>query len=228
MGDTMPTATDTIHARHSVRAFADRPVERATLEEILSTAARAPSGGNLQPWFVDALTGKALDEVKERVRASLAEHPRGEGTEFPIYPEPLGEPWRSRRRDNGDQLYGSLGIAREDKPARRAQFAKNYDFFGAPVGLFFSLPRAFGPPQWAHLGMYLENVMLLAAERGLGTCSQESWAAVHKTVAAFLGLPADRTLYCGMALGWPDEAHPINNWRTPRAPLEDFASFRGF
>lgn len=224
----MPTVTEAVRARHSVRAYLDRPVERAAVEEILTLAARAPSGGNLQPWFVDALAGEAIEELKGRVRAALTERPAGEGTEFPIYPEPLGEPWRSRRRDNGDQLYGSLGIAREDKPARWAQFSKNYELFGAPAGLFFSIPRAFGPPQWAHLGMYLQTVMLLAAERGLGTCAQESWAAVHETVGTFLCLPDERMLYCAMALGWPDPEHPINNWRTPRAPLAEFGTFRGW
>jgi nitroreductase len=96
------------------------------------------------------------------------------------------------------------------------------------VLLLFSIPRMFGPPQWAHLGMFMQNVMLLAGERGLATCAQEAWALVHRTVGEFLGLPDDRMLYCGMALGFADETHPINNWRTEREPLESFATFRGF
>lgn len=224
----MATVTEAVLARRSVRAFLDRPVERGTVAEILEAAARAPSGGNLQPWRVDVLAGAALAGLKARVGASLAAAPAGEGTEFPVYPPSLGEPWRSRRSACGEQLYESLGIARDDRAARLAQFARNYDLFGAPVGLFFSIPRSFGPPQWAHLGMFMQNVMLLAGERGLATCAQEAWALVHKTVASHLELPADRLLYCGMALGHADDTHPINGWRTPRAPLADFARFRGF
>jgi nitroreductase len=128
----------------------------------------------------------------------------------------------------GEQLYASLGIPREDRPARLRQFARNYDLFGAPVGLFFSIERSFGPPQWAHLGMFIQTIMLLAFERGLGACAQEAWAPVHRTVGEVLGLPESRMLYCGMGLGWADEADPINGWRSEREPLESFATFRGF
>jgi len=224
----MTTVTEAVLARRSTRAFLDRPVALETVKEILATAGRAPSGGNLQPWHVDVLAGAALAALKDRVRAGLAANPAGEGTEFPVYPPGLTEPWRGRRFASGEQLYAALGIPREDRPARLRQFARNYELFGAPIGLFFSIPRHFGPPQWAHLGMFLQNIMLLAEERGLATCAQEAWALVHKTVAAHLALPAERLLYCGMALGWPDEAHPINGWRTGREPLESFASFSGF
>lgn len=224
----MATATEAVLARYSVRAFLDRPVERGAIEAILETAKRSPSGGNLQPWHVDVLTGQALTELKARVRESLAVHPRGEGTEFPVYPAGLAEPWRSRRHQVGEQLYASIGIKREDRPARLSQFARNYELFGAPVGLFFSIERSFGPPQWAHLGMFIQTIMLLAFERGLGACAQEAWAAAYKTVGEFLGLPASRMLYCGMGLGWPDGDAPINRWRSEREPLEGFTTFRGF
>ena len=224
----MLTVTEAIMARFSARAFLDRPVPRETIGEILTLAARAPSGGNLQPWQVDILAGDALAELKARVAASLAANPAGEGTEFAVYPPALGEPWRTRRFASGEQLYAALGIARGDRPARLAQFAKNFEAFGAPVLLFVSLPRHFGPPQWAHLGMFMQNVMLLAAERGLATCPQEAWALVHRTVGGMLGLGEDRLLYCGMALGVADATDPINGWRTERVPLEEFASFRGF
>jgi nitroreductase len=222
------SVTQAISSRRSARAFLPRPVERALIEEIVAIAARAPSGGNLQPWFVDVLAGEPLDALKGAVRASLAAAPAGEGLEFTIYPSPLPEPYRSRRLASGDALYSSLAIPRDDKPARLAQFARNYDGFGAPVLLFVSIDRLFDRPQWAHLGMFLQNLMLLAEERGLATCPQEAWAAVHSTVAEHLALPPDRILYCGMALGYADQAAPINGWRTERAPVEDFATFRGF
>ena len=224
----MTSVSEAIRARYSVRAFLDRPVERATIEAILETAKRSPSGGNLQPWHVDVLVGAPLASLQARVREVLSASPGGEGTEYPVYPPALAEPWRSRRHRVGEQLYDSVGIPREDRPRRLRQFAENYRFFGAPVGLFFSIPRSFGPPQWAHLGMFIQTLMLLAVERGLGACAQEAWAIVHKTVSDFLGWPDERMLYCGMALGWPDEENPINGWRSERETLESFVAFRGF
>ena len=224
----MATATEAVLARYSVRAFLDRPVERAAIEEMLEIARRSPSGGNLQPWHVDVLAGEALAELKAQVWQSLAATPGGEGTEYPVYPPGLTEPWRGRRHKVGEQLYASIGIPREDRPARLRQFARNYDLFGAPVGLFFSIERSFGPPQWAHLGMFIQTLMLLAFERGLGACAQEAWALVHRTVGEVIGLPESRMLYCGMGLGWIDEADPINHWRSEREPLENFTTFRGF
>lgn len=224
----MVTATEAVLARYSVRAFLDRPVERGQIEEILEIAKRSPSGGNLQPWHVDVLTGAPLAALKTRVLGSLTANPGGEGTEFPVYPPKLAEPWRSRRYRVGEQLYESIAIPRDNRPARLRQFARNFDLFGAPVGLFFSIERSFGPPQWAHLGMFIHTIALLAVERGLGACAQEAWALVHATVGAFLDMPESRMLYCGMALGWPDEAHPINAWRSEREPLSSFATFSGF
>ena len=226
--DGQINVTGAVRARYSCRAFLPTPVPQETIAAILTAAARAPSGGNLQPWHVDVLAGEPLAALKEKVRASLIANPRGEGTEYPVYPPSLADPWRGRCFACGEQLYESIQIAREDRPARLLQFARNFDLFGAPAGLFFSIPRHFGPPQWAHLGMFMQNIMLLAAERGLATCAQEAWAIVHKTVGEALALRDDRMLYCGMALGHADEAHPINNWRTEREPLEGFASFAGF
>jgi nitroreductase len=224
----MTTLAEAIANRFSCRAYLPTPVRRKEVEDILAHASRAPSGGNLQPWHVDAVAGEALEALTMKARDSLALDPAGEGTEFPIYPSGLPEPWRSRRFANGERLYAALGIAREDRGRRLTQFARNYEMFGAPVGLFFSLDRRFGPPQWAHLGMYMQNVMLLAHERGLATCAQEAWAALHRTVGAFLNLPEERMLYCGMALGRPDLDHPVNRWRSGRVAPDEFATFRGF
>jgi nitroreductase len=222
------SVTETVLGRRSVRAFLPRPVERATVEEILELAARAPSGGNLQPWFVDALAGEPLAALKAAVRSEFALGPARAEMELKVYPSPLPEPYRARRHQSGEALYGVLGIPRDDRPARLAQFARNFEAFGAPVVLFFSIGRLFDRPQWAHLGMFMQNVMLLAHERGLATCPQEAWAAVQGIVAEHLELPADRILYCGIALGYADEAAAINKLRTERVAVETFARFRGF
>jgi nitroreductase len=141
------------------------------------------------------------------------------------YPPNLPEPYRSRRFKCAEDLYASLGIPREDKPARLRQFAKNLDAFGAPMVAFFAIERYLGTNQWAHLGMFMQTVMLLAVDEGLHTCPQEAWSAFHETIAAFLGMPEDQMFYCGMAIGYADMEHPINQWRTERAPLEDIARF---
>jgi nitroreductase len=219
---------EAVESRFSCRAFRDTPVPQATVREILERAARAPSGGNVQPWNVHVLTGAPLAELKRNIAARPDELPFGEGAEYNIYPKPLKEPFESRHRQVGSLLYNSIGIARGDRPARVRQYARNYLFFDAPVGMFFSIDRTMGPPQWSDLGMYIQSVMLLARAYGLHTCPQEAWTYWHKTVSAFLDLPPEQILFCGLALGHADPAAPINGWRSPREPLEAFASFRGF
>ncbi len=220
--------SEAIDSRMSCRAFDGRPVAESVVRRILETARRAPSGGNLQPWIVHVLTGAPLAEFRSIIHAKLLAQPRGEGTEYHIYPPDLKEPYRSRRFRSGEALYATIGIPREDKPARLRQFARNFEFFGAPVALFFAIDRQMGYDQWADVGMFMHSIMLLAREHGLHTCSQESWAIWHQTVARFLELPAELMLFCGMALGYRDEQAPINALRTERAPLEEFATLRGF
>lgn len=216
--------TEAVGRRVSVRAYLDRPVPGALVREILEAAQRAPSGGNLQPWRVHALAGPALEGLKARVAAN----PGGEPPEYAVYPENLWDPFRTRRFECGEDLYATLGIPREDKPARLQQLFRNTQLFGAPVGLFFSLDRNLGPPQWSDVGMYMQTVMLLAVERGLATCAQEFWARYPKTVAQHVDLPDDHILFSGMALGYADEAAPINSLRTRRAPIDVWCEMRGF
>jgi len=215
--------TEAVERRMSVRAFRPDPVPGPVVREILQLAHGAPSGGNLQPWRVYALAGPPLAELKALVAATPMEVP-----EYEVYPANLWEPFRTRRHQCGEDLYASIGIGREDRPARFAQLANNLKFFGAPVGLFFCLDRGLGPPQWSDLGMFMQNVMLLAVERGLDTCAQEFWARYPRTVAGFVGLPDDHMVFSGMALGYRDPAAPINGWRTRRDPFEAWCDMRGF
>jgi nitroreductase len=216
--------SEAIERRVSIRAFKPDPVPGAVVADILERAARAPSGGNLQPWRVYALAGQPLEELK----ALAAANPSGETPEYDVYPPNLWDPFRTRRWQNGEDLYSTIGIPREDKPARLRQLARNGALFGAPVGLFFCLDRKLGPPQWADVGMYMQNVMLLAVARGLDTCPQEYWARYPQTVAKLVGLPDDHMLFSGMALGWRDEAAPINTLRTSRDPMGVWAELKGF
>jgi nitroreductase len=219
---------DAVASRFSCRAFLPTPVPLATVREILTRAARAPSGGNLQPWRVQALAGAVLDDLKARIRPHAPSNPRGEGAEYQVYPSPLKEPYNSRRFQVGADLYRAIGIPREDRPARYRQYARNFEFFDAPVGLLVTIDRSMGPPQWSDLGMYVQTVMLLARAYGLDTCSIEAWTHWHKTAAAFLALPPEEMVFCGMAVGYGDPAAPINAWRSTREALDGFAVFCGF
>ena len=210
------TVSEAIAARRSVRGFLPTPVDPAVLYGIVTKAARAATGGNLQPWHIDVLTGAPHAALKESIAAKLW---RGETEEpaYAIYPPELVAPYRDRRFAVGEALYGELDIIREDKAARRLWFARNFQFFGAPAALFCSVDRRMGPPQWSDLGMYLQSVMLLAVEAGLATCAQECWAMYPDTVGSAIGMPAERMLFCGMAIGFEDTADPANALRTERA-----------
>jgi nitroreductase len=220
--------SEALDTRMSCRAFLDRPVPAETVRSILEQARRAPSGGNVQPWFVDVLTGEPLRELLARVAARVPEHPLGQDTEYNIYPPNLAEPYRSRRFKCGEDLYATIDIPRGDKARRLQQYGRNFELFGAPVGLFFSIDRIMGVDQWSDVGMFMQSIMLLAREYGLHTCPQEAWAAWYRIVGEFLALPPERMLFCGMALGYRDESHPVNRLRTDRAALEEFATLRGF
>jgi nitroreductase len=215
--------TEAVGRRMSVRAFRPEPPPASLVREILQLAHGAPSGGNLQPWRVYALAGPPLAELKTLIAATPMEEP-----EYDVYPANLWEPFRTRRYQCGEDLYASIGIGRDDRPGRFRQLARNLQFFGAPVGLFFCLDRGLGPPQWSDLGMFMQTLMLLAVERGLDTCAQEFWARYPRTVAGFVGLPDDHMVFSGMAMGYRDPAAPINGWRTRRDPFEAWGEMRGF
>jgi nitroreductase len=224
----MTSVAELLRARTSIRAFTEEPVGEAEVSAILDAARWAPSGGNLQGWRVVAVTGEARDAVCALAQQALAENPFGEAAEHPIYPQPLGEPFRSRRFKVGEDMYALLEIPREDKIARLRHLARNFAFFDAPVGLFFVIDRQMGHGQWAHLGMFMQSVALAAQEQGLSTCMQESWAMVRATLHGHLGLPEAELIYCGMALGHADERAPVNRLRSDRAEVAELVDFRGF
>lgn len=218
--------SEALATRKSVRAFKTDPVPRGTVMELLAQAARAPSGGNLQPWRVYALIGEARDELVRRVAEARKVHPMGEVPEYHIYPLQLTEPYRTRRFRVGEAMYATMNIPREDKTARLKAFARNWEFFGAPVGLIFTIDRQMQQGQWADLGMFMQSVMLLAREKGLHTCPQEAWAVWHRAIREYLAVPENEMIFCGMAIGYADETAAVNNLVTERAPLEEFATVR--
>ena len=225
---TSSSAGAVMRARISTRAFLDTPVSEAEIREILDEARWAASGGNLQPWKVYVVAGDARQRVIDAVKQRLEAAPFEDENAFGAYPKKLWDPYRARRYELGEQMYEILGVPKEDKTARLMHLLKNYEFFDAPVGLFFAIDRRMNPNQWAHLGMFMQCVMLAAEERGLATCAQEAWMARSETVGKTLGLPEDEQIYCGMALGHADKDAPVNRLRSERVPVEEFAVFEGF
>lgn len=222
------SVTAALHHRRSVRAFTDRAVDPALIKQILETAQRAPSGGNVQPWQATVLTGAPWQAVQDAVAARIAMGKAGREPEYDIYPRGLVEPWETRRRDVGEALYAALDIPHEDKRGRMAQFLNNYRGFGAPVMLFLHCSRIMGPPQWSDMGMWLQSVMLLLVEAGLASCPQECWAIYGATVRQALDLGDDQILFSGLAIGYADETKPVNRWPVPRANLDEVITWQGF
>jgi nitroreductase len=212
--------SEAVVRRKSIRQFLPDPVEDDTLRSLLELAARAPSGGNVQPWRIYVLNGDSMT----RFRRFIADRPVEAG-EYDIYPANLWEPYRTNRFNLGEQMYATLGIAREDKAGRLEQFAKNDDLFGAPAALFCFIDRGMGAPQWSDLGMFLQTFMLLAQEAGLDTCSQEYWSVKHRAVSEFVGAPDNEMLFCGMAIGEADPDAPINSLLSERMPFDEWAKF---
>ena len=218
--------SEALATRKSIRAFRPDPVPRAVVEEILRKAARAPSGGNLQPWKVHVLLGAARDELVRRTKERMAVNPRGGVPEYHIYPPELTEPYKTRRFRVGEAMYATMNIPREDKMGRLAQFVRNWEFFGAPVGLIFSIDRQMQQGQWSDLGGFLQSIMLLAREYGLSTCAQEAWAPFHEVIRDYLNVPPEEMIFCGMAIGHADDSAAINSLVSERAPLSEWAVIR--
>jgi nitroreductase len=226
--DPSPTVTQAIRSRRSVRGFLDTPVAESIIREILETASRSASGGNLQPWKVSVLAGEVRDRFVETVAERMKETPFGEGPEYQIYPSDLEDPYRHRRGQVAKDMYALVGIERDDSAARAKQMGLNFQFFGAPVGLFISLDRTMGPPQFSDLGIFLQSIMLLAREKGLHTCPQEAWSLWGKSIREFTGIPETDLVFCGMSLGYADPDAVINELYTDRASVDEFATFQGF
>jgi nitroreductase len=225
----MLNVSDALKQRISIRKFLPTPVPQALVRELLDAARWSPSGGNLQPWSVIVLAGAELDAIRRLAHGGpVGSGQQSEEGSDPVYPPNLWEPFRTRRFQVGEDMYKLLGVKREDRAGRLAHVANNFEFFGAPVGLFFVIDRRLGRAQWAHLGMFMQSLALVAVERGLGSCMQEFWAMLRESLHRHFALAENDMIYCGMSLGYPDMSAPVNTLRSTRVAVEDFASFRGF
>lgn len=219
--------TEAVNTRRSVRQFLDKPFDRATLERVLETAQRSPSGGNTQPWSAVVVGGDELTRITAAIKTKAATAPMGEGMEYAIYPKDLDGRYEEQRRAVGKEMFDAVGLERGDTAGRVAQMAKNWDSFGAPVQLFTYTRKYMGPPQWSDMGMWLQTVMLLLREAGLDSCSQEIWAMYGSYMRELLGIDDDHIFFCGMAIGYRDPDAPINNFAVPRVPIGNAIEFRG-
>lgn len=220
---------DAIHSRISARAFLDKPVPQEIVRQVLDLARHAPSGSNMQPWHVHAVSGKRLDQIVKESLAFAEEHPIGSQTkEFQTPSEHFIQPYKSRRFEVGMGLYDALGIDRKDKVRRNEQLMQNFYFFGAPVGLFFSIHRTLMPGQLGDLGIFMGNVMLAARQFDLHTCAQGFWQDVQPVLHRVLDIPEDYFIFNGMALGHIDSEHPANSLVSGREEVEQFCQFSGF
>ena len=213
-----------IGGRRSMRAFLPTPLVDGALDEVLTVAARAPSGGNMQPWHVHVLEGAALKRFVAAVCYAYDFLPGERRSEYDYYPTEFFEPYAARRRKVGWDLYGLLGIERGDKGKMKAQQRRNFEFFGAPTGLIFTLDRRLAQGSWLDHGMFLQNIMTAARARGIDSCAQASWIEYPDVVARELNIPAGEIIVCGMALGYADPDAVENKLQTEREPLDAYVT----
>jgi len=223
------SADDAILTRRSVRAFLPTPVDRATVEELLTLASRSPSGTNIQPWKVRVVAGEKRRALSRAIQAAIERDGVDKyQREWNYYPQQWREPYIGRRRKIGWDLYGLLGIKKGDWEGTAKQTRRNYDFFDAPVGFIFTLDEDLEIGSWLDLGIFIGALMIAARGRGLDTCPQAALANMHPILREELGIPQSEVIICGMALGYADDSKPENRLVTERATAAEFATFDGF
>lgn len=220
--------SEAITQRRSIRHFLPTPVAQDTLRDILEVARWAPSGSNIQAWRIIAVAGDEKTKISRMALAAQASLATPADDPYPIYPPQLWEPLRSRRYKLAEDMYAALQIPRDDKASRLRHVARNFEFFGAPVALFFVIDRRVVHGQWAHLGMLIQSVALMVEEKGLGSCMQEAWASFRPQLSELLDLGDNEMVYCGMSIGHPDRAHPVNQFPRERISVDELVEFRGF
>lgn len=227
--DTATSIVDAaITTRKSVRAFLSTPVERATVEQLLAVASRSPSGSNIQPWKVRVVAGEVRQQLTQAILDAIARDGFDKyQREWNYYPVQWREPFLGRRRKIGWDMYGLLGIGKGDHEGTHQARLRNYEFFGAPVGMIFTLDEDLEIGSWLDLGILLGTIMIAARGRGLETCPQAAFADFHSIIRPVLGIPANEIVICGLALGHADPNAPVNALETERAAVSEFTTFHG-
>ncbi|MDN8614936.1 nitroreductase [Variovorax ginsengisoli] len=214
-----------LRSRRSTRAYKTDPVSARAVLDILDCAATAPSNSNTQPWRVHVLAGAPMRELGDALVKSFREDLLPPSSHFP---DPLPPDFGARQADFAARYYGCLGIDRLDAAARSAQTERNFHFFGAPVGLIFSIDSRLTAHSWLDLGLFVQGVMIAAGARGLATCPQVSFARFHPVIATHLRMAPHHVTACGMSMGFAQDTAPVNQVRMPRASALEFAQLVGF
>ncbi len=221
MGERNNSVLEAVQGRFSTRAFLEKSVPREIIEKVLEGASWSPSGANLQPWQVVVLTGSSKRALSDAILEAYDDGVEPK-PEHPYYPQQWFEPYKTRRFETGMALYNALGIERKDKKRREQQWKANYRFFDAPVGLLFLVDRRLGKACWVDMGMFIQSLMLVAREYQLATCPQAALGDYPDIIRKELNLDESLTIICGMAIGYADEQHPVNNYRTERESVASF------
>lgn len=207
-----------LKARTSIRQFLpNKPVSEAVILQLLEQASFSPSGGNVQPWQTLVVTGEQRNKFVEYISTRSPT-----GPEYAIYPSELDGRFLEQRTQCTQDMYATMGVARENRPAKLAHVQRNFTFFDAPSAVFFTLKQYMGPPQWSDVGMFMQSFMLLCQERGIATCAQEAWANHSEHVKAYFHLAADDVVFCAVAVGYADPNAKVNALRTQRVPVSVF------
>jgi len=223
------SVVDAVRSRRSVRGFLDKPVDAELLKELLEVALRSPSGTNIQPWHLHVLTGDALKTFSKKMTQTFldtsADPAKSETWEFDYYPKKFTEPYLSRRRKVGFDLYSLAGVERGDIEGSLRQMSLNYQFFGAPVGIIITVYPESATGALVDVGCLLQTIMLAARQYGLHSCPQAAWAAFPEQVKDALGLANSEKVMVGLALGYEDPDAAVNQLVTERESLDKCASF---
>jgi len=220
----MISVSEAISNRRSTRGYLDKPVPKETIREVLDIARLAPSNSNTQPWHIAIASGEARRQLQADIMAAI------DGGEAPSPQWPAGGvgltgAYKDRQYECAFTYYDALGIAREDKMERALTVLKNWEFFGAPHVAFISMPNTMNRANAVDLGIFLQSIMLLFAERGIGCIPQGALAAYPEPVRKICDIPEENGIVVGMSFGYRDDNAAINEVYQSRRALDDIASF---
>ena len=211
-----------INSRHSIREFTDHPIPDTVLQQIIQTSLRTPSWKNAQPWKLRIVSG----ESRKKLSSALLDvannsQPNPEAPWLDNFPSEA----KRRMFDLGMKIYGVAGIERKDKNARDNFMLQNFKFFGAPTAIIITTTFDLNFFVGIDLGCYVQSVLLLAREFGLGTCAQAALGAFPETIKKELELPKEEKVVMGISIGYPKPDSNLNRFHTPREPMDQLVKF---
>ena len=214
-----------IISRRSVRKFLSKGINKEIIKDILNVSARAPSGTNIQPWNVHVLTGSARDRICKKASSAFLDPKIDKKNDRLHYMDNFRDPYITRRRKVGWDLYELLNIKKGDYEKTKAFHVQNFNFFDAPVGLLFTIEKDLGWMSWLDYGMFLQNICIAARGYGLHTCPQAAWGQMNNVLSPLLNIQDNHIIHCGISLGWEDENAEVNKLRTVREDINTFTTF---